>query len=125
MQTSFIIDPKVFYWISVMGILKTVTGVIGGILLTTSFGCAIAWIYYHESAKTYEGDEQWRKLLKKWTLIALSIGVPLVIASIFIPGKSTSVEMLIARTVTVENVNWSVSQVKEIVDYIVKAIQSI
>lgn len=121
----YIIDPSVFYWINVMEILQTVMGLIGGILLAASLGCSIGWIYYYESAKRYERDERWRKLCKRWTLITLAIGAPLVIAAIFIPGKSTCVEMLVARTATFENIDWSVAQVKEIVDYIVKAIQSV
>jgi len=49
----------------------------------------------------------------------------MIIFSIFIPGKTTSVEMLIAKTATFDNVNLSVQQIKDVVDYIVQAIKTI
>lgn len=51
------------------------------------------------------------------------IGLVLIILSVFIPSKQTSIEMMVARTATFDNVDWSVQQVKEIVDYIVNALK--
>ena len=56
-------------------------------------------------------------------MTTLIVGGVLVLISIFIPRKQTSVEMLVAKTATFDNVNWTVQQVKEIIDYIVSALK--
>ena len=65
------------------------------------------------------------KFFKKCAIITGMFGLVAIIASIFIPGRTTNIEMLIAKTATFENVNWTVQQVKEVVDYIVQAIKTI
>ena len=60
---------------------------------------------------------------KKWMLFFLIPGLIFVLISIFVPGKTTSVEMLVAKTATFDNVNWTVQQVKEIIDYIVVSLK--
>ncbi len=44
---------------------------------------------------------------------------------VFIPDKQTMIEMLVAKTATVENAEWTVDAVKQAVDYIVSAIQTL
>lgn len=123
---NYIIDPSVFYWINVMGILQTVCAIFGGLLLFGAICFLITGIYnYIEMKNGYDSNEECVKLCKKFVRILLLIAIVLIMISIFIPGKSTCVEMLVAKTATFENVDWSVTQVKEIVDYIVKALQSV
>lgn len=44
---------------------------------------------------------------------------------IFVPTKSTFIEMQIARYATVENAEWTVETVKSAVDYIIEAIKQL
>lgn len=123
---NYVINPQVFYWINVLSILQTVFAVIGGVF-ATSFLCLVAgWIYNAAQAKNgYEDNEDYMKVCRTWAIVTGIIGFVLITVSIFIPGRTTSIEMLIAKTATFDNVNWSVQQVKDLVDYIVHAIKGI
>lgn len=123
---NFIIDPKIFYWINVLDTVQIVFAGIGVTCLIAFAGCAIGWIYNAcEAEKGYKSNVYYMKACKRWTIVTGIIGLILLTASIFIPGRTTSIEMLVAKTATFDNVNWTVQQVKEVVDYIVKALQSV
>ena len=123
---NYVIDPQVFYWMNVMGILQTVLGIFGGIFIAAFIGLIIGWIYNKgEIAAGYEQNIHYAKLCKRWSIVTGIIGFILVTISVFVPGKTTSIEMLVAKTATFDNVNWTVQQVKDVVDYIVQAIKGI
>lgn len=143
-MTNYIIDPAVFYWINVLSIMQTVFAVIGGFALTAFIALFITFLYkrywlsepekpdkdsrydverYQREMRIYENDLKDLRMTKKYMMITLVAGGLMILVSIFIPGKQTSVEMLIARTATFDNVNWTAQQVKEIIDYIVKALK--
>lgn len=123
---NYVINPQVFYWINVFNILQTVFAVIGG-LFAAAFVClVIGWIYNTIQAEDgYEDNKNYIKVCKTWAIVTGIIGFIAITASIFIPGRTTSIEMLIAKTATFDNVNWTVQQVKDVVDYIVHAIKGI
>lgn len=127
-MNNYIIDPSVFYWINVFGIMQTVFAIIGVFLLLTSIGFAAGWIYNWYQTIEYEErrnetNGKYMRMCRKVTLLALIPGIMLILLSVFIPSKSSSIEMLVVRTATFDNVDWTVQQVKEIVDYIVKALK--
>ena len=144
-MNKYIIDPAVFYWMNVMSFIQTAFAVIGGFILAGSLILAGIYIYevfstrkpeepenkedtyemkcYKRVKKRYEDDIKHNRIIKKWMIASIATGLIMIIVSVFIPSKQTSVEMLVARTATFENVNWSVQQVKEIVDYIVGALK--
>jgi len=142
-MTNYIIDPAVFYWINVLSLVQTAFAVIGGFMLTAFIALFITSIYkryglsepekpdsdsrydmerYQREMRDYENDLKDLRMIKKYMMITLVAGGLMVLVSIFIPGKQTSVEMLVARTATFDNVDWTVQQVKEIIDYIVSAL---
>lgn len=145
-MTDYIIDPAVFYWINVLSIIQTVCAVIGGTCLM-GFICFLIWYVctvggvdkpekpddnsryskesYEHDMKRYNEHLQELYRIKKYMMITLIVGGVLVLISIFIPSKQTSVEMLVAKTATFENVDWTVQQVKEIIDYIVSALKGV
>ena len=126
-MTNYIIAPQVFYWINILSIIQTVLGIFGGIC-TAAFIClSIGWIYNACEVEKYgnNSDQFYMKVCRKWAIITGTLGLIMVLFSIFIPGKTTSVEMLVAKTATFDNVDWTVQQVKEVVDYIVQAIKTI
>ncbi len=143
-MTNYIIDPAVFYWINVLSIIQTVCAVIGGFALTGFITLFVVYAMkryglsepdkpceddsyemkrYERYLKDYEDERNNLQRIRKYMMTALIVGGLLVVLSIFIPGKQTSVEMLVARTATFDNVDWTVQQVKEIIDYIVKALK--
>lgn len=124
---NYVIEPTVFYWINVFSILQTVLAIFGATFTIASICLLIGYICNkseYEYGK-YSENKRYMQTCKKWLTITGPIGIVLVLASIFIPGRTTSIEMLIARTATFDNVNWSVQQIKEIVDYIVNAMKTI
>jgi hypothetical protein len=135
---TYIIDPSVFYWINVLGMLQTVLAILGSFGLV---GGIIAQIYgWRGKSDAYDteydstlrkhidviDDREMQEALKwiKRGRILSVVSVIFIIAAIFVPGKATSIEMLIAKTATFENVNMSVESIKELIDYIVTAIKS-
>lgn len=112
---NYIINPSVFYWISVVDGLKEVAcgcfvlGIAALIVCTILFSIAT--------------DESEKTVLK----IGFYVSIPLTIAGllgvIFIPDKQTLIEMLIAKNVTVENAEWSLDALKQAVDYIAQAMK--
>lgn len=127
-MNNYIIDPSIFYWINVLAILQTVLAVFGGLLIASGIGTLIGYFYHIYDIDDYreESQKKYRRkadACKKATIILMCFGIPLVLASVFIPGKSTSIEMLVSRTATFDNVNWTAAQVKEIIDYIVSALK--
>lgn len=125
-MTNYIIDPQVFYWMNIFGIMQTVFAVFGGIFAAAFIGLTVGYVYNSWEVKQgYESNLLYKKECKKWAIITGIIGVVLITAAVFIPGKTTSIEMLVAKTATFDNVNWTVQQVKEVVDYIVYALKSV
>ena len=135
---TYIIDPSVFYWINVLGILQTTLAVLGSFGLICGIAALIGGWYGKANAYDTEYDSVARKHIEviddremqealKWIKlgkILFVVSVIFIIASIFIPGKVASIEMLIAKTATFENVGMSVESIKELIDYIVTAIKS-
>jgi hypothetical protein len=114
---TYLIDPKVFYWINVLDTLRTVMAVcaiLGGLASITVW--LMYWVYHEDEGKDY---------LKGQRITVLVVAVVGIVASVFIPNKETLIAMLVAKTATVENVGWSVDTLKEAVDYIVEAIAKI
>lgn len=123
---NYVINPQVFYWINVLSVLQTVFAVIGGLLVSGFICLVIGWIYNAiEAKKGHKDNKDYMKVCKTWAIITGIISFVLITASVFIPGRTTSIEMLIAKTATFDNVNWTVQQVKDMVDYIVHAINGI
>ena len=131
-MNNYIINPSVFYWMNVFSILQTACAVVGIVLLLIGIGCIIGYIYNknvmmerHGEPSYYEDYKRYAATCKLFMIICLSISIPMIIAAIFLPSKQTSVEMLVAKTATFDNVNWTVEQVKEIINYIVNALKGI
>lgn len=127
-MNNYIIDPAVFYWINVLATTQTMFAIVGVFLMLAAIGFAAGWIYNWYQTVEYEHNEESKKYMRMCragTLLTLLPGILLILLSIFIPSKQTSVEMLVAKTATFENVDWTVAQVKEIIDYIVSALNGV
>jgi hypothetical protein len=112
---NYIVDPMWFYWISVIDCSKLVAFCLDTVCFigaVVSFGC-------HFDA--YEDDA---KKLMKWCRIFLVAFAVLSLLLVFVPSKSTLIEMMIARTATKQNAEMTLDAIKSAVDYVSNAIQS-
>ena len=125
MTTNYIIDPSVFYWIHTLSDLKTLATVLAVFLIIIAGIAAWCWIYYYFEFVEREcyNDKRYYIFSRRLTFALGILGILCLFAAIFLPDVQASTEMLVARTATYDNVNWTVDQVKEVIDYIVKALQ--
>ena len=128
-MTNYIINPAVFYWMNVLNIVHILTIVVfslGLILTFIGITCDIIYMYnFKNYPHACEHDGEVAKIWHKVAVIASVVSVISGLIMIFVPDKTTSIEMLVARTATYENAQLTVQGIKEVVDYIVQAIKSI
>ena len=123
-MTSYIINPSTLYWFNVLSSLKDLATVLACFCGVGTAACAFVWVYNYIEWIEYE-RERHKKYAHAGRRATISLGIVtivLIAAAIFLPSQETSVEILITQNLTHENINWTVSQVKEIVDYIVKSL---
>jgi len=113
-MNEYLISPSWLYWIDVLSVVKT-GATIAFALLLASVGIG-AVIYCCDC-----GDIQ-DLLKKKFTYVLLSAMVVSLLMALFIPSKTTMVEMMIAQYATHENIQYSIETIKEIADYILRAV---
>lgn len=113
-MTNYVIDPQVFHWINVMETLQFGFELLGVVFVLAFLGLVIGWIYNScEVERGYKSNLFYLKVCKRWAIVTGIIGFVLVTAATFIPGRITSIEMLIAKIATFDNANWTVQQLKE------------
>jgi len=110
---DYIINPMWFYWLHVVNI-------IGGVCVAAALVSGVA-VTVFAICDHIEGEDEHKKLVRKLTIIF----VITMVGAIFIPDKTTMISMMVAKLTTVTNVNITVDAIKDIVDYIVQAIQNI
>ena len=128
-MTGYIINPSWFYWLNVVDAIGTFFGVIVVVSIGGMIASTIGYLICHSCITDYpdksDGERArlpvWKRILKISIITAAVAGVFLV----FIPSKSTLIEMQIARYATYENAEWTVETIKAAVDYIVEAINSL
>lgn len=124
---NYIINPIWFYFLSISDGLRTVA------VVAMAIGCCGVIVYFIGSlmkqvnARYGEDDPDYRfglALLKYGRLSLIGLLVAIVIY-IFVPSKDTLIEMQVAKFATYDNAEWTIDAIKNSVDYIVQAIQSI
>ena len=118
---DYIVNPWIFYWLEVVNVLKIVAGILG----VFAFVCVIVGIVMKYDNISYgPEDHDYKngvKLLRVFTPILITMALLL----IFIPGKNTMIQMLIARYATKTNINLGLDAIKEATDYIIQAIKEV
>lgn len=128
-MTGYIINPSWFYWLNVVDAIGTFFVVIVVVSIGGTVASTIGYLICADMIRffpNYNDDEKarlpvWGKILKVCIVAAAVSGIILV----FIPSKSTLIEMQIARYATYENAEWTIETIKAAVDYIVEAISSL
>lgn len=117
---NYIIDPKIFYIISLLNSIKIFLTAAGLICLTGS--CITGILFYVEIVdEELETAEKTKKICIK----LLKYSFIIILISLFIPSEDTCLRMIVANYITVDNANSGISTVKEIIDYIITSINTI
>ena len=126
---NYIINPSWFYW---LGVVNSMRGFMlaAFIVAIIVIGVALILIPWNVSMirefPSLSDDE--RKNVRFFTK-ALKVAIGVCVASglflVFVPSKETLIEMMIAKQATYENATWTVDALKNAVDYVVQAIQSL
>ena len=118
---DYIVDPTWVYWISVVDSVKDVLCVVGVFLVIFTIGNAvILFILWGD-----KGSENVVRRIIKVLRVSIPALICIAIASAFIPSQKTIITMKVAELSTKENIGWGIQQIKEIVDYIINAIERI
>lgn len=118
-MNGYIINPSVFYWVSVLHGIK-IFGVV--LCLLGTAGLLFLLICYMTEG-VYDDDDI--NYAKWWLKRLVPVAVVGVLILIFIPSKETMFEMLIAKYSTYENVGMTVDGIKSVVDYIIESLKSL
>lgn len=116
---NYIVDPRVFYWMSVIDNLKTICVVL---FIMSIVAFAFCFVFYIDDLWI---GEDGKSRCKKGTIAFAILSSLFVLGIIFIPSKTTMTEMLIAKYATTENAELGIDAIKSIVDYIVSAMQAV
>lgn len=114
---DYIINPAIFYWMSVASSLKTVC--LAGVMISVAIGIA-AFVWLAEGYDD-EDTQRWKQFLK----IALVVVILSVVGLVFIPGEKTITQMLVANFATYDMAGNVVDAVKNAADYIIGAAKEV
>lgn len=116
-MNGYIINPSWFYWIGVVDALHILC-IFLLVIAVIAGGVGIGFW-----ADAYDDkDRKQAKLIMKIAFPVLAVSL---LGVIFIPSRTTLIEMQVARYATYENAEWSVEAVKSAVEYIVEAIKAV
>ena len=126
---NYIINPSWFYWLGVVESMRhfMVAVFIVSIVVVVASAIIIPMnISMIREFPDMSDDE--RKTVQFFTK-ALKIAIAALIISglilMFVPSKETLIEMMIAKQATYENATWTLDTLKNAVDYVIQAIQSL
>ena len=126
---NYIINPSWFYW---LGVVHSMRGfmLVAFVVAIIIIGVLLIIIQVNvKSIRDYPSicDDE-RKAVRFFTK-ALKVAIGVCVASglflVFVPSKETLIEMMVAKQATYENATWTVDALKNAVDYVVQAIQSL
>ena len=116
---NYIIDPKIFYIVSLLNSIKIFLTISGSLCLIES--CIMGVV----SLVSVDEEPEIIPRTVKIGIKLLKYGLIIILISFFIPSENTCLRMIIANYVTADNVNGGISTVKEIIDYIITSINNI
>lgn len=117
-----IINPALFYWIQVLDTTRIVAitiCVFGTLASGITIGCSF------DASFTMDEFRERIAGMKKALIAVVVVIVVCLLLAIFIPSEETMTRMIVARTITPDNVSGGIEAVKEAVDYIVQKIAEI
>lgn len=117
-----IIDPMLFYWIQVLDTTRTVAITI---CIVGALVCGAMIAYSIDDSMTMIEFLNHVVGMKKALITVAVVSIVCLLLAIFIPNEETMIRMIVARTITPDNISGGIEAVKEAVDYIVKKVAEI
>lgn len=124
-MSDTIINPMDIYWIGTLDavdIFSLVLAVLNGLAFV---GLVCGVIYNADMMTRCDNNNRYYGICKAWAIVCGILFLVFAMAAIFIPGKTTMIEMMIAKYATHENVKLTTDSIKEIVDYIINAMATL
>ena len=126
---NYIINPSWFYWLGVVNSMRgfMLAAFIVAIILIGVSLILILWNtdMIREFPNMCADERKAVIFFTKVLKIAIGVCVVAALFLVFVPSKDTLIEMMIAKQATYENATWTVDALKNAVDYVVQAIQSL
>lgn len=126
---NYIINPSWFYWLGVVNSMRgfMIAAFVIAIIIIGVALIVIPWNTYiiREFPNVSDSERKTLHFFTKALKIAIGVCVVSGLFLVFVPSKDTLIEMMIAKQATYENATWTVDALKNAVDYVVQAIQSL
>ena len=125
---NYIVDPMWFYWLDVISSTKGLAILLVIIFIICAIIEGIVWGVYKAGWLdcSLEQDKKVCQFIERKvfvpTIIVLIVSALIIV---FLPSRETMITMMVAKYATYENAQLTVDTIKEVIDYIVKSIQSI
>lgn len=117
-----IINPMDLYWIGTLDAVDTFSLILAVLSGLAFVGLVCGVIYNADMMERCDENKRYYGICKGWAIVCGIMFLVFAMAAIFIPGKTTMIEMMIANYATYENVKLTADGIKEIVDYTIDAI---
>lgn len=115
-MTEYIINPAWFYWVNIVNGIRTIMFLLAGAASVATFITALI------SLDETDTDTAISKKFEKIALKMFIVTIVCIIIAVLIPSKETLIEMKIAEYATLENAEWTVAAIKDLVDYILRVL---
>lgn len=106
------------YWIDVLDSMKSIC------CITTFVGCAI-WAFASLAAMINSDIPKIHKQANDIATAAFVLTLIATIGYVFIPQKTTMLEILLAKNIRVDQTRWTPQLIRETADYVAKAFSSV
>lgn len=119
-MNDYLIDPMMFYWMGMADSLITFCGamaVVLGLILAITITCWIAFKLNEE--------ERGKVLFRNTSIFCIVLFFLFSGAAIFVPDRTTLIQMAVAKQVTHSNIKVAKDEIKSAVDYIFEKVKEI
>lgn len=117
-----IIKPMDLYWVGTLDAVDTFSLILAVLCGLAFVGLVCGVIYNADMMERCDENKRYYRICKVWAIVCGILFLVFAMAVIFIPGKTTMIEMMIAKYATYENVKLTADGIKEVVDYTIDAI---
>lgn len=124
-MTEPIINPMDLYWIGTLDAVDTFALIMAITFGITFISMVFGVIYNLDMMNYCEDNKRYYKICKTCSIVSGILFLVFAVAAIFIPDKTTMIEMMIAKYATRENIQLTTDGIKEVVDYIINAIATL
>jgi len=108
---NYIINPMWFYWLNVCDGFKIFL-----IVFSVLYGISIIVTLIEFVVENNK--------FPKWKIIFYIIPIILILLAIFIPNKTTLIEMQVAELATKSNIDYTIESIREIINYLLETINN-